>query len=113
MKTLIAVTIVASQLSYYEAKVTTFGCNSIDEVHHLQSMRSDRKAFQMAMIAKQFDGQCVTILKGTVVEGSPEDSDSAILRVNRQSDPPGYKAPFDDFEIKAKTSSSWSAARQR
>lgn len=100
MKTILAV-LVASQVTYYEAKVTTFGCTSIEEVHRLQRLRSDRKAFQMALIEQQMHGECVTILKGTLVEGSIESSDKSILRVNKQIEPPGYEAPLDDFEIKA------------
>jgi len=46
-------------------------------------------------------GECVTILKGTLVQGSVEAADKSILRVNQQVEPPGYEAPRDDFEIKA------------
>jgi hypothetical protein len=44
--------------------------------------------------------ECVTILKGTLVEGSIEASDKSILRVNEQIEQPGYEAPLDDFELK-------------
>ena len=91
----------ASQLTYYEAKVTTFGCTSIEEVSRLQTIRSDQKAFQMALLEKQMYGECVTILPGTLVQGSVEDTNKSILRVNQQIEPPGYEAPRDDFEIKA------------
>ena len=67
----------------------------------MQSIRSDQKAFQMALLEKQIYGECVTILKGTLVEGSIETNDKSILRVNGQVEPPGYEAPRDDFEIKA------------
>ena len=101
MKPILGVVLVASQLTYYEAKVVSFGCTSIEEVHRLQSLRSDQKAFQMALLEKQIYGECVTILKGTLVQGSVETSDKAILRMNQQIEPPGYEAPLDDFEIKA------------
>jgi hypothetical protein len=98
---LLAVAIVASQTTYYEAKVTTFGCTSIDAVSQLQKVRSDQKAFQAALAEQQIYGQCVAILRGTVVEGSIEAADNSILRVNGEVQPPGYEAPLDDFEIKA------------
>jgi len=101
LKTLLAVALVASQTTYYEAKVTTFGCTSIDAVAQLQKVRSDQNAFQAALLEKQMYGECVSILKGTVVEGEIETSDKSILRVNGQVEPPGYEAPRDDFEIKA------------
>ena len=101
LKTILAVTLVASQTTYYEAKVTSFGCTSIDAVSQLQSVRSDQKAYQMALIEKQMYGECVTILQGTLVQGSVEAADKSILRVNQQVEPPGYEAPRDDFEIKA------------
>jgi hypothetical protein len=102
VNTILAVVLVASQMTYYEAKVTTFGCTSIEEVHRLQSLRSDQKAIQMALLEKQMYGECVTILKGTLVTGVIGATDSSILNVNRHLEPPGYEAPRDDFEIKAK-----------
>ena len=101
MKTILAVALVASQMMYYEAKVTNFGCTSIDAISQLQKVRSDQKAFQMTLMEKQMYGECVTILKGTLVQGSVEAADKSILRVNQQVEPPGYEAPRDDFEIKA------------
>ena len=98
---ILAVALVASQTTYYEAKVTSFGCTSIDAVSQLQKVRSDQKAFQMTLMEKQMYGECVTILKGTLVQGSVEAADKSILRVNQQVEPPGYEAPRDDFEIKA------------
>jgi hypothetical protein len=65
---LLAVVLVASQTTYYEAKVTTFGCTSIEAVSQLQKVRSDQKAFQAALAEQQIYGQCVAILQGTVVE---------------------------------------------
>jgi hypothetical protein len=101
VKAILAVALVASQTTYYEAKVTTFGCTSIDAVSQLQKVRSDQKAFQAALMEKQIYGECVAILKGTLVQGSIEAADNSILRVNQEVDPPGYEAPRDDFEIKA------------
>jgi hypothetical protein len=101
VKPILAVALVASQMTYYEAKVESFGCTSIDAVSQLQKVRSDQKALQMALMEKQMYGECVSILKGTVVEGEIETSDKSILRVNGQVEPPGYEAPRDDFEIKA------------
>jgi hypothetical protein len=100
VNTILAVLVVASQ-QYYTAKVTTFGYTSIEEVSQLQSIRSDQKAFQTALTEQQLYGQWVAILQGTLVEGSIETTDTRILRVNMQVDPPGYEAPLDDFEIKA------------
>jgi hypothetical protein len=81
VKTILAVALVASQMTYYEAKVTSFGCTSIDAVSQLQKVRSDQKAFQMTLMEKQMYGECVTILKGTLVQGSIEAADKSILRV--------------------------------
>jgi hypothetical protein len=86
---ILAVVLVASQTTYYTAKIPTFGCTSIDEVSQLQRIRSDQKAFQAALIEQQIYGQCVAILQGTLVEGSIETTDTSILRVNMQTDPPG------------------------
>jgi len=88
-----------AQATYYEAKVASFGCNSIHEVHELLSVRSDPKAFPLALLTKQVEGQCVVIQPGTKVEGAIEDADKSILRVNGDSDPPGYEAPLDDFSV--------------
>jgi len=101
LKTLLAVALVASQTTYYEAKVTSFGCTSIDAVAQLQKVRSDQNAFQAALVEKQMYGECVTVLKGTLVQGSIETADKSILRVNQEVEPPGYETPRDDFEIKA------------
>lgn len=101
VKTILAIALVASQTTYYEAKVTTFGCTSIDAVSQLQKVRSDGKAFQAALMERQIYGECVVILKGTLVQGSIEATDDSILRVNQEIDPPGYEAPLGDFETKA------------
>jgi hypothetical protein len=91
---------VAAQASYYEAKVLTFGCTSIPEVHRLLGLRSDPKAFQGAFLEKQIHGECVAVMQGTGVQGTIESSDPSILRMNEQLDPPGYEAPLEDFELK-------------
>jgi hypothetical protein len=96
-----AVALAVSQTTYYEAKTTTFGCTSIEAVSQLQRVRPDQKAFQTALFEQQTYGECAAILKGTVVEGAVERTDSSILRVNPEVAPPGYEAPLDDFEIKA------------
>ena len=96
----LAATLVAWQGTYYVAKVESFGCTSIEEVTRLQGIRSDKEAFQTALLEKQVYGECVTILKGTLVEGEIEAADSSILRVNGHVEPPGYEAPREDFEVK-------------
>jgi len=101
VKTVLAVVLVASQTTYYVAKTTSFGCTSIEAADHLRSLRSDQKALQAALMEKQVSGECVTILQGTLVQGSIEESDRSILRVNQEVEPPGYEAPFEDFEVKA------------
>ena len=101
MKTILAIALVASQTTYYEAKITTFGCTSIDAVSELQKVRSDERAFQAALTEKQVYGECVAILKGTLIDGSIEAADNSILRVNQKIEPPGYEAPLEDFETKA------------
>jgi hypothetical protein len=100
--TIAAIVLVGLQTTYYVAKVTSFGCSSVEAVHQLQQVRSDQKAFQEGLMEKQMSGECVTILKGTLVQGSIERNDKSILRVNEQVEPPGYEAPLDDFEIKTK-----------
>src|SRR5437763_11090520 len=100
LETIPALTPDAEQTTYYEAKVPTFGCTSIDAVSQLQKVRSDGKAFQAALMEKQIYGECVAILKGTLVQGSIEASDDSILRVNQEIDPPGYEAPLADFETR-------------
>lgn len=101
MSTILVVLAVASQVTYYQAKVPTFGCNSSNEVSELRTIRSDQKAFMAALAEKKAYGQCIEILQGTVVEGSIETTDNSILRVNMQIDPPGYQTPLEDFEVKA------------
>lgn len=100
VKTILAIALAASQTTYYEAKVETFGCSSIDAVSQLQKVRSDEKALQAALVEKQLYGECVAILQGTRVQGSIEATDNSILRVNQEIEPPGYEAPAEDFEAK-------------
>jgi len=90
----------APQESYYEAKVPTFGCTSIEAVTELQKIRADADKFQAALVQKQIYGECVSILKGTPVKGSIEREQDSILRVNHEIDPPGYEAPLEDFQTK-------------
>jgi hypothetical protein len=94
------VALAASTQVLYEAQVPTFGCNSSREVAQLQSLRSDAKAFQTRLYAQVFQGQCMPIAKGAVVDGMVEANDSTVLRVQRQADPPGYMAPIGDFKLK-------------
>ena len=96
-----AVALAESKITYYEAKVTSFGCSSIEAVSELKKVRSDEVAFEAALTDKKSNGDCVVILKGTQVQGSPEAADSSILRVNDQIEPPGYEAPAEDFGAKA------------
>lgn len=91
-----AVLLVASQVLYV-ADTTTFGCSSIDETARLQRIRSIQKAFEAELYGQIFEGQCVQIDKGKVVEGSIEGSDASVLRVDRQFEPPGFLAPRSDF----------------
>jgi hypothetical protein len=100
VKTILAIAVVAAQATYYEAKIESFGCTSIDAVSQLQKVRSDEKAFQAALVEKQLYGECVAILKGTQVQGSIEATDNSILGVNQEIEPPGYEAPAADFEAK-------------
>ena len=99
MNLFLTVVMLVSQITYYKAKVATFGCTSIEEVHRLQRLRSDQKAFQMALLEKRMYGECVAILAGTLVEGVVETSDKSILRVNQRLEPPGYEVLLEDFEI--------------
>jgi hypothetical protein len=100
MSLILAVLVAASQ-TMYEAKVTTFGCFSIEDVSKLQSIRSNQKAFQSALIDKVMYGYCHPIQKGEVLEGWIETTDTSMLLVFSQSVPPGYVAPLNDFELKA------------
>jgi hypothetical protein len=100
VNTILIVLVAASQLMY-EAKNTTFGCYSVEDVSELQSVRSDEKAFQMAFLQKRAYGDCVDIPQGTVVEGSIEPTDTSKLLVLIEKAPPPFEAPLEDFELKA------------
>jgi hypothetical protein len=93
---LLATLFVTPQMLYV-ANTTTFGCSSIEEVAKLQRIRPDRKSFQTELYQQIFEGQCVEIFKGKVVEGSIQAGDSSILLVDRQIEPPGFLAPLHDF----------------
>src|SRR6476469_543043 len=99
MNTILGVLLAASQ-EVYEAKVTSFGCYSVEDVSELQSVRSDEKAFQMAFLEKRAYGNCVDIPQGTVVEGSIEPTDPSKLVVLIEKAPPPFEAPLEDFELK-------------
>jgi hypothetical protein len=81
----------------YVANSATFGCTSIEETAKLQQLRAARKPFQPELVEQTFEGQCVEIAKGKVVEGAIEPADSSMLRVDRQIQPPGFVAPLHDF----------------
>ena len=99
MHMIVAVLVLAPQM-FYEAQVPSFGCSSTAEVSNLQSVRSDAKAFQKLLTTQVVYGQCVTIPKGVLVEGSIADTVSSTLLINAKSDPPGYVVPLKDFKPK-------------
>ncbi len=101
MEAILALILAASDITYYEAKVTSFGCTSIEAVAELKKTRSDENTFEAALMEKQVNGECVAILKGTQVQGSLEATDNSILGVNKRIEPPGYEAPMEDFEPKS------------
>jgi hypothetical protein len=82
----------------YEAQVSSFGCTSSAEVTQLQKVRTHPEAFQKLLFTQAAYGQCIAIAKGAVVEGSVEQADIALLRINERRDPPGYMAPSGDFK---------------
>ncbi len=92
--------LVATSPSFYEAKVSTFGCNSTQYVNQLKELRSNAEKFQKFLYEQYFLGQCIPINKGAIVQGAVESDDSAVLRVNAETDPPGYMSPVDDFVAK-------------
>jgi hypothetical protein len=94
------VVLVAASQILYVAQVSTFGCNSSDEVSKLQQFRSDEKAFQSLLNEQIVLGECVRFLKGAVVEGSIVNNNTSLLHIQAQVDPPGYIAPLDDFKLK-------------
>jgi hypothetical protein len=94
---LLGTLLVTSQVLYV-ANTATFGCSSIEEIAKLQLIRSAKKAFQAQLYEQIFEGQCVEIPKGKVVEGSIEPGGSSMLLIDRQIEPPGYVAPLRDFQ---------------
>jgi hypothetical protein len=98
MYPIIALVVFASQM-LYQAKVPTFGCNSSAEVSALRKIRSDEDAFIKRLQALMVYGQCVAIEKDAVVEGTIEKSDTSVLRINAEKDPPGYMVPLADFTV--------------
>jgi hypothetical protein len=97
MYILFALVISAFQ-TLYQAQVSTYGCTSSAEVSQLQGIRSDADAFQKLLYTQVVYGQCITIGQGAVVEGTLEKTDTTMLRINAQRDPPGYMVPLDDFK---------------
>lgn len=92
--------LVAAQLTMYEAKVETFGCNSNEAASELQRIRTDKDGFAKRLQQQLFLGECIQIGKGTVIGGSIEPTNSQMLIVGEQVDPPGYVTPLEDFEPK-------------
>jgi heme A synthase len=90
-------TVLATSQVLYVANTTTFGCSSIQEIAKLQLIRTVTKAFQAELYEQIFEGQCVEIPKGKLVEGSIEPGDSSMLLVDRRIEPPGFVAPLHDF----------------
>ncbi len=101
MHTILVVLAAATQV-WYQAQVATFGCTSSGEVAKLLSVRTDAKAFQMRLYGQVFNGECIVIEPGAVVEGAQEKDDASVLRIQAQRDPPGYMAPSADFKARAK-----------
>lgn len=97
MYTLLAVVISAFQI-LYQAQVASYGCSSSAEVADLQRVRSDVETFQKLLFSQVAYGQCITIGEGAVVDGMIEPTDTTVLRINVQSDPPGYIVPSADFK---------------
>jgi hypothetical protein len=96
----IAAILVAASQQLYQAQVPTFGCNSGEDFSKLQELRSDEKTFQSLLNQRMIEGECVVFLKGAVVEGEIDDSNSSVLHVQAHVDPPGYIAPLNDFKLK-------------
>ncbi len=99
MATVLAV-LVSAAAALYVAKTPSFGCSSRAEVLNLQRVRADAQAFQKLLTEQVAYGQCVTIPRGAVVEGSNADPQTSTLLINVKNDPPGYVVPLDDFKPK-------------
>lgn len=87
---------VGSHLTYI-ANTATFGCTSIEALSELQNIRHDEKAFNTRLIEQVFNGECLEIPKGEVVNGVLDANHELILLVGRDVAPPGFLAPKDDF----------------
>ncbi len=98
MHMILAVLVSALQV-LYEAQVSTFGCNSSAEVSELQRIRADAETFQKLLYAQVAYGQCIPIARGAVVEGTVVKTDTSVLLINAQSEPPGYMVPLADFKL--------------
>jgi hypothetical protein len=94
--TLPAVLLVGSQ-TLYVANKPTFGCTSIEETANLEHLRSQNRVFRSELYEQMFQGQCVEINRGKVVEGSIAAGNSSLLLIDRQIQPPGFIAPLRDF----------------
>src|SRR5277367_1170207 len=92
---LLATLLVTSQV-LYRAETTTFGCTSSTEIARLEHVRTSREAFRAELIEQIFQGQCVEIAKGKVVEGAIGAGGSMLL-VDSRIEPPGFLAPLRDF----------------
>jgi hypothetical protein len=100
MYTILAVLVFAFQM-LYQAQAPTFGCTSSAEISELQSVRSDAEAFQQLLYAQVAYGQCIMISQGAVVEGTIDSTDTSVLLINAEIDPPGYVVPRGDFKLAA------------
>ena len=92
---LLAMLLAGSQV-FYVAHTATFGCTSSAEISRLEQVRTSRKAFRAELIEQIFQGQCVEIAKGKVVEGAA-GADGSMLLVDGRIEPPGFLAPMRDF----------------
>ena len=99
MNALLLVALAASPM-LYEAQVPTFGCTSGQDVAKLEAVRADAQAFGQLFTSQVAYGQCVTIPRGAVVDGTAADADAGTLLVNARNDPPGYIVPSKDFKPK-------------
>jgi hypothetical protein len=102
MNVLLAAVLAASPLvmqpTYYVARVATFGCTSMEAVSSLRSLRPHSKEFRRELLAQIFQGECVEIAKGKLVQGVIDVDDASMLTLDRQIVPPGYLAPARDFK---------------
>jgi hypothetical protein len=100
MHALLAILAAAASQLIYEAKVTTFGCNSAAEVAELQSIRTDKDKFDTRLRQLLVLGECVAIPQGQVVDGAGVKKNPDVLRIGARVTPPGFMAPKDDFQTK-------------